>query len=172
MLPLAALASSTALLGAKSSASDVLQALRSSLPPYVSRGGTAVVTGANSGIGKESVRVLLDAGCHVVLCSRDAEAGARAVEEMGPFAVQNCRVQQLDLADLSSVKAASEEIKRREGTISLLLNNAGVMATPRGQTKQGFELQLGTNHLGHHAFTRCVDREVLSFALLRIVVDR
>ncbi|KAL1498988.1 hypothetical protein AB1Y20_013507 [Prymnesium parvum] len=141
------------LLGAKSTASEVVCELRSSLPSYAQRGAAAVVTGGNSGIGKESVRALLEAGCRVVLCSRDAEAGARSLAGLGVPAGR-CRVQQLDLADLSSVAAAADQIRRTEGRVGLLLNNAGVMATPRGQTKQGFELQLGTNHLGHHALTR------------------
>ena len=61
---------------------------------------------------------------------------------------------QVDLADLDSIKEACEQIARTEGRVSLLLNNAGVMATPQLTTKQGFELQVGTNHLGHHALTR------------------
>ena len=117
-----------------------------------------------------------------MLCSRDKEAGAKALADMGA-ASERARVQQLDLADLSSVKAACDEIAATEGRVALLLNNAGVMATPQVcasywllllllipltpsardagvvatpqlTTKQGFELQIGTNHLGHFAFTR------------------
>jgi NAD(P)-dependent dehydrogenase (short-subunit alcohol dehydrogenase family) len=113
----------------------------------------AVVTGGNSGIGLESCKSLLDAGCFVVLCSRDKLAGERALTEIGA-PTGRARVQQLDLADLNSVKAASEEISATEGHVALLLNNAGVMATPQRQTQQGFELQIGTNHIGHHALTR------------------
>merc|ERR1712087_588645 len=105
------------------------------------------------GIGAESVKALLNAGCFVVLCSRDKEAGLLALDDMGA-PPGRARVQQLDLADLSSVKAASAEIAATEGRVSLLLNNAGVMATPQLETKQGFELQIGTNHLGHFALTR------------------
>jgi NAD(P)-dependent dehydrogenase (short-subunit alcohol dehydrogenase family) len=141
-------------LGAKSTATDVVAAYRPNLPAYVQRHGVAVVTGANSGIGAEAARSLLDAGCYVVLCSRDAEAGRRALEEMGPNAASRARVQTLDLADLHSIREASEEIASTEGRVALLLNNAGVMATPQRTTAQGFELQVGTNHLGHHALTR------------------
>ena len=151
---LSLLASASALsLSAKSTAADVVTAFRSNLPPYAARGGVAVVTGGNSGIGAESAKALLDAGCFVVLCSRDEAAGARALEEMGAPS-DRARVQKLDLADLNSVKAASDEISAKEGRVSLLLNNAGVMATPQLQTAQGFELQVGTNHIGHFALTR------------------
>lgn len=140
-------------LSAKSTAADVVSAFRSNPPPYVSRGGVAIVTGGNSGIGAESAKALLDAGCFVVLCSRDEQAGSRALAEMGAPSGR-ARVQRLDLADLTSVKAACEEIAAKEGRVALLLNNAGVMATPKQQTAQGFELQIGTNHIGHFALTR------------------
>lgn len=145
-----------ALLGAKSTAAEVLTKYRAKgLPAYVQRGGTAVVTGGNQGIGLESVRVLLEAGCRVVLCSRDADAGAKALASLGDGVdATRVRVQKLDLADLSSVKAASEEIAVKEGSVSLLLLNAGVMACPRLATKDGFEMQIGVNHLGHHALAR------------------
>ena len=140
-------------LSATSTASDVVSRYRPSLPSYVARGGVAVVTGGNSGIGAESAKALLDAGCFVVLACRDEAAGEQALSEMGA-AAGRARVQKLDLADLDSVSAACSEIAAKEGRISLLLNNAGVMATPQEKTKQGFELQIGTNHLGHFALTR------------------
>ena len=140
-------------LSATSTASDVVSRYRPSLPSYVARGGVAVVTGGNSGIGAESAKALLDAGCFVVLACRDEAAGEQALSEMGA-AAGSARVQKLDLADLDSVSAACSEIAAKEGRISLLLNNAGVMATPQEKTKQGFELQIGTNHLGHFALTR------------------
>ena len=144
---------STLSLSATSTASDVVSRYRPSLPSYVARGGVAVVTGGNSGIGAESAKALLDAGCFVVLACRDEAAGERALSEMGA-AAGRARVQKLDLADLDSVSAACSEIAAKEGRVSLLLNNAGVMATPQEKTKQGFELQIGTNHLGHFALTR------------------
>lgn len=144
---------STTPLSAKSTAADVVGAFRHNMPPYVSRNGVAVVTGANSGIGAESVKALLDAGCYVVLCARDESAAHRALLDM-EAPPGRARVQRLDLADLTSVEAACDEIAAKEGRVSLLLNNAGVMATPQLQTAQGFELQIGTNHLGHFAMTR------------------
>jgi NAD(P)-dependent dehydrogenase (short-subunit alcohol dehydrogenase family) len=109
-------------------------------------GRTVVVTGANSGIGLAAARELARAGAHVVLAVRDPERGERAAG-----AVPGDReVRQLDLADLASVRAFAEEWS---GPIDVLVNNAGVMAVPQGRTADGFELQLGTNHLGHFALT-------------------
>lgn len=141
-------------LHAKSSASDVLDSMRPNLPDYCLRGATAVVTGGNSGIGLESVRTLVEAGCKVVLCSRSVAAGEAALESVGLAGNPSARVQKLDLADLRSVEAAASAIAGTDDDVSLLLNNAGVMATPRLETQQGFELQIGTNHLGHFALTR------------------
>jgi len=152
-----AIATVSGSLSAKSSASDVVTAARRrGLPSFAAAGGTAVVTGGNSGIGLEACKALLSAGCRVVLCSRDYGAGVAALESIVGDGAEagRARVQQLDLADLDSCCKAAEEIERTEGSVSLLLNNAGVMATPQLQTAQGFELQLGTNHIGHHAWTR------------------
>lgn len=155
LLPFAT-GSGLAALGAKSRAADVVSLYRKlGMPPYITRGGTAIVTGGNSGIGLESVKQLLSAGCgRVVLCARSVEAGEAALASLKDVDTSKARVQRLDLADLESIRDACAEIAEKDGTISLLLNNAGVMATPARLTKQGFELQLGTNHIGHHAFTR------------------
>jgi protochlorophyllide reductase len=152
-------ASSSASLGAKSRAADVVSAFREEgLPAYITRGqGAAVITGGNSGIGLECVKQLLSAGCkQVVLCSRDVDAGKRALASLddGTVDISKARVQRLDLADLDSISEACCEIKRKERSVALLLNNAGVLLTPPSTTKQGFELQFGTNHVGHHALTR------------------
>jgi NAD(P)-dependent dehydrogenase (short-subunit alcohol dehydrogenase family) len=107
-------------------------------------GRTFVITGANSGIGLEAARALGAAGAHVVVACRDTSKGDHAVAELeGDFDVRR-----LDLADLSSVRAFAAELDR---DVDVLIDNAGVMAVPRGQTADGFELQLGTNHLGHFA---------------------
>jgi NAD(P)-dependent dehydrogenase (short-subunit alcohol dehydrogenase family) len=109
-------------------------------------GRTFVITGANSGIGLEAARALGAAGAHVVVASRDTAKGEHAVAELdGDFDVRR-----LDLADLASVRAFASEL---EGDVDVLINNAGVMAVPRGKTADGFEMQLGTNHLGHFALT-------------------
>lgn len=153
-----AAASRSASLGAESRAADVVSAFREEgLPAYITRGrGAAVITGGNSGIGLECVKQLLSSGCkRVVLCSRDVDTGKRALANLdGTVDISKARVQRLDLADLDSICAACHEIKRKEGSVALLLNNAGVLFTPPSITKQGFELQFGTNHIGHHALTR------------------
>jgi NAD(P)-dependent dehydrogenase (short-subunit alcohol dehydrogenase family) len=109
-------------------------------------GRTAVVTGANSGIGRAAARELARAGARVVLAVRDEAKGRAAAAEM-PGTVE---VRGLDLAVLASVRAFAEGW---EGDLDLLVNNAGIMAVPEGRTADGFELQFGTNHLGHFALT-------------------
>jgi NAD(P)-dependent dehydrogenase (short-subunit alcohol dehydrogenase family) len=121
-------------------------------------GRTFVVTGANSGIGKIAARELARAGARVTLAVRDTAKGQAAAADM-PGAVD---VRALDLADLSSVRAFAEGW---EGDLDVLVNNAGVMAVPESRTKDGFEMQIGTNHLGHFALTnlllpRITDRVV------------
>jgi NAD(P)-dependent dehydrogenase (short-subunit alcohol dehydrogenase family) len=109
-------------------------------------GRTAVVTGANSGIGLVAARELANAGARVVLAVRDPAKGERAAETIDG----EREVRRLDLSDLSSVR---EFAGGWEGSLDILVNNAGVMAPPEGRTKDGFELQFGTNHLGHFALT-------------------
>ena len=109
-------------------------------------GRTVVVTGANSGIGLAAARELGRAGAHVVLAVRDVEKGERAAAGIPG----DREVRRLDLADLASVRAFAEGWS---GELDVLVNNAGVMAVPEGRTADGFELQLGTNHLGHFALT-------------------
>jgi NAD(P)-dependent dehydrogenase (short-subunit alcohol dehydrogenase family) len=114
------------------------------------RGRVAVVTGASSGLGVETARTLASRGATVVCAARDldkAEAVARGIREAtGNDAVEVVR---LELGSLPSVRACAKDILARHPEIHLLLNNAGVMACPLARTEQGFELQLGTNHLGH-----------------------
>ncbi|MGH2822868.1 MAG: oxidoreductase [Thermoleophilaceae bacterium] len=117
-------------------------------------GRTAVVTGANSGLGLVTARELARAGAHVVLACRNTQKGESArrdVETAAPGA--EVELEALDLASLDSVRAFAERLRARHEGLDLLINNAGVMATPRGRTADGFELQLGTNHLGHFALT-------------------
>jgi NAD(P)-dependent dehydrogenase (short-subunit alcohol dehydrogenase family) len=109
-------------------------------------GRTFVVTGANSGIGLAAARELGRAGARVVLAVRDEERGRAAAESI-PGGTE---VRRLDLADLSSVRAFADGF---EGDIDVLINNAGVMAVPESRTADGFEMQIGTNHLGHFALT-------------------
>jgi NAD(P)-dependent dehydrogenase (short-subunit alcohol dehydrogenase family) len=109
-------------------------------------GKTFVVTGANSGLGFAAARALTGAGAHVVLAVRDTARGERAAATLSG----SREVRQLDLADLASIR---EFASGWEGDIDVLVNNAGVMATPLRRTKDGFEMQIGTNHLGHFALT-------------------
>ncbi|MBB6118237.1 oxidoreductase [Nocardiopsis algeriensis] len=109
-------------------------------------GRTAIVTGANSGVGLETTRILARMGARVVMAVRDEEKGRAAAADVRG----DTEVRRLDLADLSSVRAFAE---RWEGDIHLLVNNAGIMAVAQGRTADGFELQFGTNHLGHFALT-------------------
>ncbi len=109
-------------------------------------GRSVVITGANSGIGLAAARELARAGAHVVLAVRDTDKGRVAAAGM-PGSTE---VRALDLADLGSVRAFAQEL---EGPVDVLINNAGVMALPERRTKDGFEMQLGTNHLGHFALT-------------------
>jgi len=109
-------------------------------------GRTAVVTGGNSGIGYHTAQELAGHGARVVVASRSADKGRAAVREIGAGA----EWAPLDLADLASVRAFADQFS---GPLDLLVNNAGVMMIPRQLTADGFEMQLGTNHLGHFALT-------------------
>ncbi|MFC3687906.1 oxidoreductase [Aquipuribacter hungaricus] len=119
------------------------------------RGRTVVVTGATNGLGLASAVALGKAGAHLVLAGRDEGRGAAAlatVREQAPGVV--ARTVALDLADLSSVRRCAEELRGELSSLDVLMNNAGVMMPPqRRETVDGFELQMGTNHLGHAALT-------------------
>ena len=117
-------------------------------------GKVAIVTGAGSGLGFETVRALAGRNAKVVMAVRNAakgrEAAARIKKEC-PRA--DVGVMELDLADLSSVRKFAQDFTKRFSRLDLLINNAGVMVPPYGKTVDGFELQFGTNHLGHFALT-------------------
>lgn len=117
-------------------------------------GKTALVTGANSGLGLETARVLARHGARVLLACRDRGKAERAEHEIrGSGATGSLAHVQLDLGDLTSVAAAAEAVKADEPRLDLLLNNAGLMAVDRARTADGFEMQFGVNHLGHFALT-------------------
>jgi NAD(P)-dependent dehydrogenase (short-subunit alcohol dehydrogenase family) len=134
------------------------------------RGRTVVVTGANSGIGREAAGMLAGAGADVVLACRDpgrandALAAIRAAHPGG-----RVEAAALDLASLASVRAFAEQFSRGHERLDVLLNNAGVMAVPRRTTADGFELQLGTNHLGHFALTGLLLPRLLAAERARVV---
>jgi NAD(P)-dependent dehydrogenase (short-subunit alcohol dehydrogenase family) len=113
-------------------------------------GRTFVITGANSGIGLEAARALVHAGAHVVLAVRDTEKGEQAAGDIGAGAGGTSEIRRLDLADLSSVRAFATGL---DGPVDVLINNAGLMAVPERRTVEGFEMQIGTNFLGHFALT-------------------
>jgi len=119
------------------------------------RGRLAVVTGANSGIGLEVTRRLAGAGAEVVLAVRNVEKGRQAKEGiLAEFPDATLTVEALDLSDLASIAAFADRLKQQGRPIDLLVNNAGIMAVPaRRTTADGFELQFGTNFLGHFALT-------------------
>ncbi|KRQ28002.1 short-chain dehydrogenase [Mycobacteroides chelonae] len=117
-------------------------------------GRVAIITGANTGLGLETARALAAAGAQVVLAVRDLDKGAAAVEEIGKTTpAGNLALQRLDLSSLSDIRSAAEQLGDQYPQIDLLINNAGVMYPPKGNTADGFELQFGTNHLGHFALT-------------------
>ena len=120
-------------------------------------GRVAVITGANSGLGLVTARELARKGAHTVLACRNQATGEearRAIVTRAPTA--QVELAELDLASLGSVRTFAERLRSEHDGIDLLINNAGVMAPPRGTTADGFELQFGTNHLGHFALTGLV----------------
>jgi NAD(P)-dependent dehydrogenase (short-subunit alcohol dehydrogenase family) len=115
-------------------------------------GRVALVTGANSGLGLVIARELAKAGAHVVVACRNTTKGDAAVADIREAAPgSEPEIQELDLADLSSITAFAERFRTTHDGLDLLVLNAGVMAPPRRETADGFELQFGTNHLGHFA---------------------
>jgi NAD(P)-dependent dehydrogenase (short-subunit alcohol dehydrogenase family) len=113
-------------------------------------GRTVLITGANSGLGLAAAGLLADRGARVLMACRSPERGQEALRTVGGTA----ELVKLDLADLGSVHAAAKEVRERTGDrLDVLMNNAGVMMTPKRRTADGFELQFGTNHLGHAALT-------------------
>lgn len=115
-------------------------------------GKTAIITGANSGIGFEAAKELAGRGAHVILAVRNMEKGLKARRAIiAETTHAEIEVMPLDVADLENIRFFSEQIKSRLLSLDLLINNAGVMMPPYSKTKDGFELQFGGNHLGHFA---------------------
>ncbi|MGR7024747.1 oxidoreductase [Geodermatophilus sp. URMC 62] len=133
-------------------------------------GRTAVVTGANGGLGLQTALVLARAGAHVVLAARDPVKTAAAetrIRASSPAA--SLETVPLDLGDLSSVAAAAASVLDRHERVDLLVDNAGVMAVPRRTTADGFEEQFGVNHLGHWALTAGLLPALLRSPAARVV---
>jgi NAD(P)-dependent dehydrogenase (short-subunit alcohol dehydrogenase family) len=133
-------------------------------------GRVAVITGANTGLGYETTLALAEHGAHVVLAVRNLDKGkdaAARITAASPHA--DVVLQELDLTSLDSVRAAARQLRSDHDHIDLLINNAGVMWTPKSTTSDGFELQFGTNHLGHFAFTGLLLDRLLPVAGSRVV---
>ncbi|KAL7632835.1 UNVERIFIED_CONTAM: hypothetical protein RMT77_016832 [Armadillidium vulgare] len=116
-------------------------------------GKTVVITGGNTGIGKETAKDLIKRGGRVILLCRDPERGRVASDEIKEELGTAMDVYQLDLSSLDSVRECATQLKQKEPRIDILINNAGIMMTPQLETKDGFELQFGTNHVGHFLLT-------------------
>ncbi|OEU91944.1 oxidoreductase [Streptomyces abyssalis] len=130
-------------------------------------GRRAVVTGGASGIGAETARALAGAGAQVTLAVRDTEAGRRKAAEMAAATGnEQIRVARLDLADRRSVAGF---LAAWEGPLNILVNNAGVMASPEVRTPEGWELQFATNHLGHFALAVGLHRALAAAGGARVV---
>jgi NAD(P)-dependent dehydrogenase (short-subunit alcohol dehydrogenase family) len=133
-------------------------------------GRVVVITGANTGLGFETAAALAERGAHVVLAVRNLDKGKDAealIRQRSPGA--SVALQELDLTSLDSVRTAAAQLRSEHDRIDLLINNAGVMWTPKSTTKDGFELQFGTNHLGHFAFTGLLLDRLLPVAGSRVV---
>ncbi len=134
------------------------------------KGKRIVITGATHGIGFEAATVLATKGAEVVLAVRNTEKGQKAAAKIRPVnGFQPVSVMHLDLADLESVQKFADDYSSRYDRLDILINNAGVMVPPFSRTKDGFELQFGTNHLGHFALTARMLPILQSTPLSRIV---
>ena len=132
-------------------------------------GKTAIVTGANSGIGVETCRVLAKAGAKVIMAVRSRASAEEAAFRIRQETGAKIEVMSLDLTDLASIRAFVEAFEKTGDSLQLLINNAGVMATPLGVTKQHIELQVGTNHVGHFFLTNLLRPALARGAPARIV---
>lgn len=133
-------------------------------------GRVAVVTGANGGLGLESAEALAGAGAHVVMAVRNQEKASDAVERIrATHPKASLELVPLDLGDLASTAAAAKQILAQHDSIDLLINNAGVMAMPERTTVDGFEMQMGVDHLGHFALTARLLPAILAADAARVV---
>lgn len=134
------------------------------------QGKTIVITGANSGIGYEAATILAGRGAEIVMAVRNYEKGQKALQ-----AIQNVhpnaklQLMRLDLSELASIHHFAEEFRQNHHRLSILINNAGVMMPPYSRTQDGFELQFGSNHLGHFALTGLLLPQLLATPHARIV---
>jgi NAD(P)-dependent dehydrogenase (short-subunit alcohol dehydrogenase family) len=135
------------------------------------RGKLALITGGNSGIGYEAALALAGKGAHIILAVRSADKGLAAVaaiQRVHPGAL--VEAMELDLSDLASIRTFARIFQERFAALPLLIDNAGVMALPYRRTRDGFEMQFGTNHLGHFALTGLLLPTILATPQARVVV--
>jgi NAD(P)-dependent dehydrogenase (short-subunit alcohol dehydrogenase family) len=133
-------------------------------------GRVAIVTGANTGLGYHTAEVLAECGAHVVLAVRNLQKGNLALARIvAAHPKADVTLQELDLGSLDSVRAAAAALRKAYPRIDLLINNAGVMWTPKQNTADGFEMQFGTNHLGHFALTGLLLDDLLPVRNSRVV---
>jgi NAD(P)-dependent dehydrogenase (short-subunit alcohol dehydrogenase family) len=133
-------------------------------------GRVALVTGANSGLGLETARALARAGAHVILAARSVEKASSArAEILATFPGASLEALAMDLASQASIKAAARAVAKKHPVIDILVNNAGVMALPEGRTEDGYETQLGVDHLGHWTLTALLLPSLLKAEAARVV---
>ncbi|KAG1944272.1 retinol dehydrogenase [Pimephales promelas] len=135
-----------------------MQALRNMFRPWSSDarldGKTVIITGANTGIGKETAIDLAKRGARIIMACRDLEKADAALKEVKDASGnQDVVTNRLDLADTKSIREFAEKINKEEKQVNILINNAGVMVCPYGKTADGFEMQIGVNHMGHFLLT-------------------
>ncbi|XP_053198001.1 retinol dehydrogenase 12, like [Scomber japonicus] len=131
---------------------------------------TVVITGANTGIGKETAIDLAKRGARVIIACRDMEKAQEAVKEViSNSGNENVVCMKLDLADIKSIREFAEAINKDEPKLNILINNAGVMVCPYGKTADGFEMQIGVNHMGHFLLTHLLIDLIKRSAPARIV---
>nr|XP_020459543.1 retinol dehydrogenase 12-like [Monopterus albus] len=133
-------------------------------------GKTVVITGANTGIGKETAIDLAKRGAKVIMACRDMEKAEAAVKEViEKSGSENVLCKKLDLSDIKSIREFAETINKEEPKVNILINNAGVMMCPYGKTADGFELQIGVNHMGHFLLTHLLIDLIKRSAPARII---
>ena len=133
-------------------------------------GKLALVTGASGGLGEETARALAARGASVVMTARDVPKGAAAAEKIrASTGNPNGEVAKLELDSLDSVRACAAHFLAAHDQLDLLINNAGIMACPFSKTRDGFEMQFGTNHLGHFLLTRLLMPALTASAPARVV---
>ncbi|KAI9565507.1 hypothetical protein GHT06_009299 [Daphnia sinensis] len=132
-------------------------------------GQVAVITGANTGIGKETARELSRRGAQVVIACRDIQKAEDAAREISSETKNSVTTVKLDLASLNSIRMAAQSLKIQQPKIHLLINNAGIMVCPQWKTEDNFEMQLGVNHLGHFLWTLMLLDNVKEAAPSRII---